>query len=514
MKVEMGNIQKTETMSFSRLLIMGLWCFITILWGTFVICEESPLISFTAVILTTVLALQLIMFLILIKDNGLAIMNLFTVIMIMYFLCRFWSLIIFPESIWFKDALSPIQKDDITYATLYLNLITFSVCLGFWLGSRLYVPGYKKLTQPVANFTKKFNLNIVALLLLFTVGLNMYDFIVLGFGRYGSKFIEASILRRAFSFLFQWDVILIILIVLSCETWVCITRKKKMMVFMTIALFSVSYMLRGAKSSIYYPLFFWFLYWLAKRNDFKINVKKLFIFGPPLIVLLFMSFYIGRIYRTLAFTYKKSSSLSIVQTYSEARELARVKYMTDVGKIKTIPVLFARFHGVDTLALVVNDKGVDLPEYVNIANVSKTLVNLFLPGWYFDVLPTSRVFQAVYVGISYELSKRIQTTVMWTWFGVFYVHFGLIGSILGAGCVAFLIAVFYKKLNLIKSNYVIFWKVWYLLVVHFLFISFGLDDTIFTSVFMLLLGVLYLGTVCFFSALLRDISLGIKAREI
>jgi hypothetical protein len=150
-----------------------------------------------------------------------------------------------------------------------------------------------------------------------------------------------------------------------------------------------------------------------------------------------------------------------------------------------------RLNGLDPLLMIVARKeAVPVEEAVNASQTIKSVVNLLVPSVVLgrepfpDVLPSSRLFSAVYRGRSPEFIASWYQTDMWTFWGTAFALGGWMGAPMMMVVVAALLGAGYRCLARRAGAYNVLLRFWWLYGTYLVIISYGFDVDLTAAIYL------------------------------
>lgn len=481
---------KHAMIKFSKLISLCILVYICIMGTTYGFTGESYLINIWSVVLMTAYALLLVIFLTISTPRSRPLIMLFSVVNIFYVLFRFWSMLLEPQTGY------DVGVVEFNRVLLYMLLGAFMAGSGMWLGSELFTPR-KRSKKDLPEFPLMYLKPVLPGLFVFLfLCIDIYAFVVFAFGRFG-RILEGNTLLRWSLFLINGDIMMVIFFVSILEHQRYFKKFNKLVVLVILVVYTLGRVMSGSKSAVYYPLLFYFLYRLAVDGDFKVNVKKLFVYVIPVMLIGAMTFYFGFVTR---FTYfygtKRDTTLSItdlaeVKNYKNTELYG--KFYSEFKAYDIVLSAFKRLDGISPLMPIVNKMGRDPSEVVNWGDMAKATLDLCLPGRFWDdILPTSRLFSVVYGGSSIELAKLVYNTPLFTLYGTAFFHWQWTGGLIFIFLFSCFLAAVFQTISLSGTKYRVFLQAWWLLAVYYALLSMGVEEWVYACYEMLLKGALYI----------------------
>ena len=435
---------------------------------------QSNLISFESCIYITGIAI--ILYAILFysggrMDGGLLIF--FAIKSILAYLLTFLGMFLWDDyTLWFRDFVIPVNSQMITSAILYLIPMLTSMGLGLIVGSSLIA---KKvlITKNLDLTMKGVSINKLYILSTLIFILNILGYYIYGVGRYvDGGFDEVTKLLNALIYppITIWLMTSAILVVHSCggiKNW-------RMNLFITCT-FILCMTLTGSKGGVYFVFLLLLIANLAIFGDpliYKID-KKITGLLILLVPVLFLSFQMAYYIKWVTRTYSMDGNNQSISIDFLVNEIKNKEDDSDKNFIITSPI---RRLSLLEQAVTVNYINVD-NKLVNLENMFKSAFDRVVPGIYFDVPITERLYPIYARGLSLDQQLyEVMENAEWSLFGLFTVYFGSFYGELSIFILSALISYGYKALICTSSPVTIIYACLYIYAFDFLYSGFGVDS--------------------------------------
>lgn len=471
-------------MSLSRFLSLILSLLIIMMWVTFLLIDDFPYYDVLSLLLVTAECFVLIAMMVSLSGRkNLGLVFMFVAFNIMFFILRFYSLFFEPGKIVNNPQLPTVDQMNITL--LYLVLGSLASWMGFWAGlkEKQTGPMYEQNEKPHVDYSPV----ATTLLLMFFSALYVFAFFTRGHGRYGFEESQGVLYNFAVSFI-DLNVMTAVFIALVMEMWRHVDIRMRLLFLVALPFPVLHRLFIASKASIVDTVLLWMVYVFARRGNPRVNIPVALLLGIPGFILALLTFYAGAVIRPLIVGELTYVNLSDILWALTANQL----HFGDM-----VMALLSRFEGLDSLLPVVAEKGQNAHLYVNMLNEVKSLLNTLLPGKIFPVPNMGNLYPVVYLNYEYHwfLERAFVTTSMWTYLGIFYVHFGFLGGLVALGFATYFYSRVYERFNRFKPETALLLKMWLVYDYYWFLTAFGLDYVVQKAVFTLGAGAFFISVV-------------------
>ncbi len=469
-------------MKLSRILGIALYIYLLLTVGLFAFYGENYLINIQSILWIT-LSVILLWFLLSIKHaESKPLITLLVFVNLVWYLARFLFLIVSPENMGFEQHY--INVDDMNRGLIYFFLGTMLIGLGFKIGSTFNIHGREK--QYIASNSISFDISFRKLVMfaVAVIMVTLYNCYALGVGRFGDVY-SGWVFR-----LVSYDAILLILIVTAGEKWPFLHKRQKTLLLLVFALFLAVKVLMFSRGAFYLLLTYGMFFYWAKQGDFVITRKHIIIIG--VFILASILVYPFATSTRAIWTSEKSSSISF-------KDVIGFVGFSDFTISDLLEVISFRLSALDRVVVVVGDKGSNVSQYANLGNVTKSIVNLTVPGTPFpDAMLTSQAFSIIYFGLSENYIREHEAlTSLWTLYGTCYAHFGWYGGLFSMFVLSFALAAVYQKICRLKTPYNMLLRTWFIMLIYNALLSYGLDTWWLDGFHLMLIAIVYMAILSF-----------------
>ena len=467
-----------------KIMIYGLLFYLPLLWGTAALFIKEEYVDFWSVTAVSFQAGLLIALLQVTQRNARSLLPFvffFVGYSAIYFLLRFWSVLIDPEYFLWKELSS--TPGEMFLTTSYILAGTLASGVAIMLASRkasaagdnTHKKSYGAFSFPSTGF----------------LAIGMLLFAVMAVGKAYSDttlFPALNLAEKFFYSFFSLEGFMALVGYVAIRNWESSDRLEKLWFWIAVVIYVIARLLLASKGGIFVAAVvcgaFWFLVFGQKRIAARYLIRMA-IMVPVILFLISLSFDIGKMVRFARHEAHIANAEELVEYGSSFEEYS-------VGESRTLPALFSRFNGIDSVLAIIRK---DNPAHeFSVLDDLAAIVNSLVPGTVFDnVHLSSQYYSVAFLDVPLRLYEGgLYSTYSYTLYGNALAYFGPVGGLLAICLVIFVVARIYLALGALPVDPVFSRGVW-LYLVHYVVISFGFDFfTIIAFQFLLNIGAVVL----------------------
>jgi len=442
-------------------------------WALFAHFGENRLINVLSIVLLTGQILSLLLMVTAVAEKRHPVMLVFAIFTFLCFPLRTMALIASPRGL-FDQFVSPATVADMNRALTYALLGMVCSGLGIVAGARMTrwkagdAGAAARREEPQDAMAPRLSV-VAASILLFAVELNkVYEYLHIGMDRHSQAAAHLSHFWKLYYTILDIDTGLIVLLVLAVSQWESLGRHARVLTGLAVVGYGATRVIMSSKAAVFQVVLFWLFARLAQDRELRTN-RTLIALAIPLLVMALVTFNGARAIRQ-HWEDVRNQKLTLYDTY---KDLAAVS----PGNYFNVLPLLNRLEGIDPLVNVVNNKGVDTRQHVNLVNEAKSLVTHLLPTHPLRVAWMAQEYAVVFGEHREEeyLNRSLYTTYIWTLWGEFYVLFGAAGGLLASAAAMAVLVALYGQAGRLPGLYRLLARFACLYTTYALLLSFGLD---------------------------------------
>jgi len=383
------------------------------------VANNNPLFSIELLLILTVLTLVIASFTLLFEKKSTGLISFFSILFFIFYMLPFLNLILFPDNFHRGNDISILGITDLRSAVIntaiYLTSSIFVLYCLAWLLSHVNFgkDHIFRIKYPDESVTAIATFHLISLFF------KLLSFLFLGVGRFDSNIEGSGIYKQLYYLLFDVNLTLIILLVLSIVFWKDITQKSKRLAIVAIVAGFLIGVLTGTKASIFYLFIYLLGGSLYLLNDIKVDVRKLIFYLVIVLLLFLFSYLIGFVFRELQYIDAlKNEIITFDMIFSTLGTLLNNFNFEEFNLVRS---MLGRVNAFDPLVVIVSHG----QEPMVYQHFFTSLVNLLLPGdAYENRLPISQLYAVLYKDSSILDAVENYHTEIFYVFGILVPYIG------------------------------------------------------------------------------------------
>lgn len=433
-------------MRFVQLIIIGLFLYLGVIFLTYLNMDDSIFITGEGLFYLVAFVLVLIIFLVNTDDINRPLIIVLTVYTFIMYLFAGLKLLLLPmnSDMWMMESYSWATSDEVSNWLQYTLICTITAGSGLLLGTKIV--STKSYNVPIESlYREDVKLSIGKLLFIYIVfmSITMYNLSKFGYGSISGT--EADAIYNLYGII-NPDIIIHISLIICASQWNRLSIYHRRILLFMILSYAAYRVIGGSRSSLYALLIPLSYYLVLFKRNFIVN-KKIVITAIVLSIFLYP---IAKGFKDMI---HYTSGPDAVITFNHIKEIISISdiFQNFIDKKGEYFIeIIDRLSDMGAQLRIINDKQlVPVEEHINLIATFKRAINDMVPGdVFYDVLRTQDVFHFVYHGFIPIYGGEIYSL-----YGVYYVLFGYLGTLIVLFISSIVIGYLWKKLMLSRMYF-------------------------------------------------------------